>query len=336
MGVKIKFTDQWAGFRPEESNLYRWLKEAFDVELSDRPDFVVAGPFGHDHMKYGCVKIVYTGENYVPDFNLFDYAVGFDDIRFGDRYLRFPLFALRDEFPSFRKGDAPSDEFLLDRGFCSFVVSNPRGCAIRERFFRELSKYRRVDSGGKLLNNVGGLVGDKHAFTAKYKFAIAFENSSYPGYVTEKIMDALAAWSVPVYWGAPDVANDFSAASFVRVADEADIRRAVDEIVRLDRDDAAYLAMCRASPLVKSPEEWKRDFIAFFSNIFGQGPEKARRLSDYGFQGTCYRSEIRLARQLQSVWTSPARAYRKFRCTVGPLAKKGLVALRLRRPDRTI
>ena len=333
MGIKIKFADQWDNFRPEETNLFRWLEEAFGVELSDRPDYVIAGPFGDEHMKYDCVKIAYTGENYVPDFNLFDYAVGFDDFRFGDRYLRFPLFALRAEFQSFRQGEAPSDECLLNRGFCSFVVSNPRGNPIRERFFHELSKYRQVASGGKVLNNVGGLVADKMAFTAKYKFAIAFENSDYPGHVTEKILDPLAAWSVPVYWGAPDVANDFVPASFVRVADESDIQRAVDEIVRLDKDDAAYLAMCRANPLVKSPEEWKREFVAFFANVFRQGPEKARRVADYGFQKEHYRPELQEARRLQHVWNAPFRAYRKFRCTAGPIVKKCLGAIKPRQTD---
>lgn len=36
----------------------------------------------------------------------------------------------------------------------------------------------------------------------RYKFTIAFENQSYPGYVTEKIADALMAGTVPIYWGA--------------------------------------------------------------------------------------------------------------------------------------
>ena len=40
------------------------------------------------------VKIYFTGENDVPDFNLADYALGFHYIDFGDRYLRFPLYLL--------------------------------------------------------------------------------------------------------------------------------------------------------------------------------------------------------------------------------------------------
>lgn len=35
--------------------------------------------------KYDCIKIFFTGEEQSPDFNIADYAVGYDDIRFGDR-----------------------------------------------------------------------------------------------------------------------------------------------------------------------------------------------------------------------------------------------------------
>lgn len=38
-----------------------------------------------------------------------------------------------------------------------------------------------------------------------YKFGLAFENCSYPGYVSEKIFDFLVAGVVPVYLGAPDI-----------------------------------------------------------------------------------------------------------------------------------
>ena len=38
-----------------------------------------------------------------------------------------------------------------------------------------------------------------------YKFYLAFENSQSPGYVTEKLWQALKMGSVPIYWGAQDI-----------------------------------------------------------------------------------------------------------------------------------
>ena len=50
-----------------------------------------------------------------------------------------------------------------------------------------------------------GECADKLATIRQYKFALCFENGSYPGYVTEKIIDCLVAGVIPVYMGAPDI-----------------------------------------------------------------------------------------------------------------------------------
>ena len=50
-------------------------------------------------MKYNnCVKIFYTQENLCPDFNYADYAIGFDNIEFEDRYLQFPIYYIPERY----------------------------------------------------------------------------------------------------------------------------------------------------------------------------------------------------------------------------------------------
>lgn len=56
---------------------------------------------------------------------------------------------------------------------------------------------------------------DKHELLSRYKFTIAYENTAYPGYVTEKVIDAMVAGSVPVYLGAPDIAEQLPAEAFI-------------------------------------------------------------------------------------------------------------------------
>ena len=53
----------------------------------------------------------------------------------------------------------------MKENFCNFVYSNS-GWAdpIREKFYKEISKYKRVDSGGAYLNNIGYRVPDKLDF----------------------------------------------------------------------------------------------------------------------------------------------------------------------------
>lgn len=60
-----------------------------------------------------------------------------------------------------------------------------------------------------------GSCDDKHELLSRYKFTIAYENTAYPGYVTEKVIDAMVAGSVPVYLGAPDIAEQLPAEAFI-------------------------------------------------------------------------------------------------------------------------
>lgn len=60
-----------------------------------------------------------------------------------------------------------------------------------------------------------GLCDDKHELLSNYRFTIAYENTAYPGYVTEKVIDALVASSIPVYLGAPDITSQLPAAAFI-------------------------------------------------------------------------------------------------------------------------
>jgi len=49
----------------------------------------------------------------------------------------------------------------------------------------------------------------------EYRFSVAIENSSLPSYVTEKFYDCIIAGCVPLYYGAPDIANYFPSDCFI-------------------------------------------------------------------------------------------------------------------------
>jgi hypothetical protein len=66
-----------------------------------------------------------------------------------------------------------------------------------------------------------GPIKSKNAVMRAYKFAIAYENAAFPGYVTEKIFDAFFAGCVPIYIGAPDITDYIPAATFI---DKRDFR----------------------------------------------------------------------------------------------------------------
>lgn len=287
--VRVKFLDFAKGVDITTQLYYRLISNHFDIELCDSPDYVFSGGLGSSHLDYpNAISILRLAENEFPNFNDWDYATGFDMLAFGDRYLRVPLFAYwtKEFYPLVNREVRMADSSLLNRKFCSFVVSNAAfGDPMRRKFFERLSKYKKVDSGGRWMNNVGDPVKDKLSFCREYKFNIAFENSSYPGYTTEKIMEAYAAESVPIYYGNPTVETDFRLESMVRVKDESDIERAVEEVIRLDNDDAAYLAKCRERCFaVPDPLVYERELETFLVHIFEQPIEQARRRAKYGHQ----------------------------------------------------
>ena len=237
------------------------------------------------------MKIFFTGENICPDFNLYDYAVGFEYLDFGDRYLRWPLYyaygqELWDAFMS--KHLNPQEKLAKKTEFCSFVYSNKMGDFIREKFFQELSKYKKVNSGGRYMNNIGVSEGvqNKIEFESRHKFSIAFENSSHPGYTTEKLIQAFAANTVPIYWGDPRVVEVFNPESFIFVNDFESLDAVVNRVKEIDENDELYLKYL-GTPALLDPEKFDRKVQIkqlgnFFRHIFSQEKEKAfRRNREY-------------------------------------------------------
>ena len=313
--IRIAFADYKRPFVPDDNFVLDVLRRRYEVEICDNPDFVIDMGLGHQYVYGDAVKILICGENSHPDFNFFDYAMGSDDMTFGDRYFRLPHFATYPEFHSMKEVNGMSDVELLDRGFCSFVVSRGtghHGDPMRELFFNELSKYKKVASGGKFMNNVGGPVHDKLAFCRRYKFHIAFENSSSPGYTTEKLMQAFAADTVPIYYGNPAVGDDFRLEGLVLVRDKADVKRAVEEVVFLDGNDKAYLEKCRAPRLVHPASWYYEGFERFLFSIFDRSPEEARRLCPYGHISN-YRKHIRKLYAYMGAVKAPERFLRALR-----------------------
>ena len=122
----------------------------------EKPDFVLCGTFGFDFLKYDCCRIQFSGEDSWPDLNLYDYAMGFEVLDFDGRYLRLPLYAMRNSWaPALTKHTVPDEELLAKKKFCNFVVSNDYSNE-RNEFFAALNAYRPVDSGGGYMNNIGG------------------------------------------------------------------------------------------------------------------------------------------------------------------------------------
>jgi hypothetical protein len=246
--VNIDFCDFWPGFRKTDNFFYKLLRERFDVEICDRPDFLFYGdPGQHVRRLHNCVKIYLCAEEFLPDFRQCDYA--FTSRYLDDpRHLRLPLYVPYVTPGQLDKSQEDLGNVLASKTkFCSFVVSNihPRKTQKRIDFFHRLSKYKKVDSGGLGLNNMGGPIAPgsaaKRDFLRPYKFNIAFENGSTPGYTTEKIVESMAVRTLPIYWGNPRIGEEFNPKSFINYFDYPSEDALIEKIIELDRDDAKYM-----------------------------------------------------------------------------------------------
>lgn len=283
--VTIRFTDFWPGFRPEASRIFEALKASHDVTLLDEgsdaePDILFYSCFGQRHLAADCLKIYVSGENDFPDFNVCDYALSCVPSDCGGRNLRFPIYAL-DGLPERRR---LSDSEALDRGFCSCVVSNTANAdPFRTDIADALGLYRPVAYGGRYRCTTGSPVADKDAFLSEYRFNLACENSIVPGYVTEKITDAFAAATVPIYMGDRAVRSDFNPEAYIFAGDYDSAASLADAVRRIDSDPAAYLAMLRARLRLA---DLQTDFDTRLADFLCRIADNPRRLTTpYGRQG---------------------------------------------------
>lgn len=273
--LRVYFADFWETFDMQDNYFWNLLSERYRLILDPKnPEVLFYSYKGLKDVRektfhrYRCIRIFYTGENIRPDFKECDFALSFDHLS-DPRNLRLPLYVLYNDFPLLIHRTVPDNLLNQKTKFCCFVVSNP-GNPIRNEFFRKLSDYKRVDSAGRYLNNIGGPVSDKIDFMKDYKFVISFENESYPGYVTEKVYEPKLVDSLPIYWGDPLISKEFNTESFINCHDFESMDAVVERIMEIDRNDELYMKYAKAPFFIDDePNEFvnKERILKFLQDI---------------------------------------------------------------------
>ena len=154
---------------------------------------------------------------------------------------------------------------------------------MRQEFCKKLMEYKPIDCPGKVLNNMnaedelaprnGDWWHSKLEFLKKYKFTIAFENSRSDGYTTEKLLQPLQSFSVPIYWGNALVTRDFNPKAFINCNDyDNDFGAVIERIKELDNDPDKYLAMLRENPMQPDYDfEQRKKYEKWLLNIIEKG-----------------------------------------------------------------
>ncbi|GAA4320922.1 hypothetical protein GCM10023115_48280 [Pontixanthobacter gangjinensis] len=295
--IKIWFTDFYKGFEPRNNYFYNILSKLYSVEINkEDPDYLIYSCYGNEFLNYDCLRIFYTGENLVPDFNLCDYAIGFHYLNFEDRYMRFPNFALiRDQFEQLlSQKDSRNNNLKSKEYFCNFIYANAQADPARDLFFEKLSDYKKLSSPGAHLNNCNMDIGGRFTkdwmysklnFQSQCKFSITFENSSANGYTTEKIMHAFISNTIPIYWGNPEIEKDFNPKSFINCHNFRNFDEVVQRVKQIDQDDELYNSILSEPAFRenKIPDQFQEvKLINFLRSVFDQENRDLRKRPLYG------------------------------------------------------
>jgi hypothetical protein len=135
-----------------------------------------------------------------------------------------------------RKG-RPSSDFKPRSKFACAFINNPE--PMRIRAIEELSSIGEIDIFGRYADNY---VADKISVSQQYRFAICFENDLYPGYVTEKPLEAWIAGSIPLYWG-NDSGKYLNPEAIVNLHNIGNLRQFVNLVASIDRSETLQRAM---------------------------------------------------------------------------------------------
>jgi alpha(1,3/1,4) fucosyltransferase len=292
--VTLDFCDFHPKFCKTYNYFYNLLSQRFRLALCEKPDFVIYSHEGYQHQLHRGVKIFYTVESFRPNFRECDYA--FTHFNLDDpRNLRLPNYVMYGKPESLLKDQLDLEKVLAAKTrFCSFVVSNPNLKKTRRRleFFQKLSKYKQVDSAGRVMNNVGFTLEESSAkkveFLRSCKFNIAFENKSLPGYTTEKIFEAMQAFCLPIYWGNPEIHREFNPRSFLNYFDYPNDEALIAKIIELDQDDAKYMEYLRQPYFqANQPNEYfsEERVLQQFEKIFSTPITPVSRRRFFSFPG---------------------------------------------------
>lgn len=199
----------------------------------------------------------------------------------GERYFKFRFPVLR----PMRSDIVP----FAHRKLCTLIASNrdsdhPDALYGAERALAEYYGENEPDSfdlfgwgwNPEVHRGYRSIIAGRAEYLRRYRFSFCYETAAnWPGFVSGKIFESFAAGSVPVYRGAPNIADEIPADCFIARDDfrsEAELHTFLRDMSEREHD--AYLERIRAflsSPkaVPYSPEYFVQTFVALVGGRAG-------------------------------------------------------------------
>lgn len=241
------------------------------------------------NLKYSTNKKIFVTYEYIwkdrfPSYD--DYCLGQVDFsiwfREYDRkdYYRFPLWlctliepeetSLDQIKKKIEKIENEKTKFKKEKFWC-LIASHDDKKRVRTNTYNLLSELWDIDCPWLLLHNVDVKIPkyeDKIYFMKKYKFNICPENKYHEWYVTEKLIDAIKAGCIPIYYGC---FNEFDQKIFnkdrILFCDDPKLKEKVERL-SIDRDE--YMKFIEQPIFNDVVVELISDYIVKFNEMFGK------------------------------------------------------------------
>src|SRR5579871_6161547 len=297
--IRVNFAYFWPGFAPENFRaFFPYVYEKYDLVVSPDPEVVFYSVFSPQFRPYAdareihpvarapagkYVRVFVTGENFEPDMAHCEFAMTFSSLVDHPNHLRLPLWVYEGRGWGYRpdglvkRANVDSEKIAGTKtGFCNFVYLHE--VPYRDAIFRLFNAYKHVDAAGRCQNNMNGWtvpyapnrVAGKVEFFRRYKFTLAIENTIWPGYMTEKLVDPMFADSVPIYVGDPQTSLSFDPASYVDFTRFGSMKEMLEFVREADNNHDLYLKLLSA-PWYRgnTVPDYARDetILAFFDRI---------------------------------------------------------------------
>ena len=290
--IRIGYTDM----SEEKGKFYlnyvkKMLNDTYEFIFTQKnPDYLLFSYFGCNHTNNiynNTIKIAIYEENFMPSFNEEDYTFGVGHIIYLDRYFRKAtilkyLKNLTNE--DFKKARMKALNGPKRDKFCGAVLNDEKFLDhFREKFVKVLSKYKRVENGGDIDNNIGRKIekNDEIEFFSNYRFSIAFEKNTADGFATDHIIKSLLAGTIPIYYGDFLIEEYINPKTFILVKDEYELKEKIKLIRDIDKSDKLYREFLMQEEVLvdeKVVEKREKEEKEYWSHIFKQDKYDARRI----------------------------------------------------------
>jgi hypothetical protein len=256
--VDIEFVSVFPPFqRKINEKIQRW-KKVETVGFEDVAEKYILEKYP-DTRNFGR-RICLTGENLRPPLlQNYDSFLSFDLDTFGGRNAYLPIWYFDVDFFNRgienRTGKKISIKQLitsrnireLGSQFAISFIGNPH--PIRMNAIQTFQEFKDIDLYGSAVNRP---VRTKIEVAKNSIFSFCFENDLYPGYVTEKIVEAFACGNIPLYWGLFGDNSVFNKRSYLNLADFESLSHYRDHVLSLKKSE--ILEIANQPLLIKSPD----------------------------------------------------------------------------------